>query len=266
MQKKKSLLTIAGFDPTGGAGILTDAAVFRTLGFHPLAVLTSVAVQGGSGVRSVRPLPEPFIDKELEIAFEEFQPAAVKIGMLYSPEAVNMVADFLTERSIPIVLDPVFSASGGGELLLLSALPLLEERLIPLCRIVTPNLDEAIHFLNLETIDPDQIEEAATELSQRWDCSVLLKGGHLNGDPVDVLAIEGTCEKFPHHRLQKGVRLRGTGCALSAAIAAELGDGKALKKAVSEGLRFVREAIQEAYSAGRMGEIGFLGFGGPQSK
>jgi len=255
---RPSILSIAGFDPTGGAGISTDAAVFRTLGFHPLTVLTSVAAQGGGSFAEVIPLPQSFIARELEIIAAEFQPHAVKIGMLYSGDAAEAAADYLDRHAFPIVLDPLIRSTSGGELILADAIPTIEARLIPQCTLVTPNLPEAEFFLGRQLTSLEMAKGAALQLHEKWHCGVLLKGGHLDGNPVDVLALDGGLTEFPHSRIDHQLNVRGTGCALSAAIAAGLADGKPLVKAIKSAVDFVSNALRYSYKSSRIDSIGFL--------
>ncbi len=251
-------MSVAGFDPTAGAGILVDAAVIRSFGFHPLTVLTSVAAQGSTGILEIHSLPAPLIQREFEIISREFDPQACKIGMLYSPEAVLTTAEFLSQHPLPAVLDPILKASGGGDLVTAEALDALEKHLIPHCRIITPNLTEAAAFLERDIPDRDEAMCAALDLSARWDCAVLIKGGHLSGDPCDILALDGSTTHYPHERLHGAATLRGTGCALSTAIAAGLARGYELEAAVESAVRYVQEAIRKAYQAGLRNDVRFL--------
>ncbi|MCX6639484.1 MAG: hydroxymethylpyrimidine/phosphomethylpyrimidine kinase [bacterium] len=256
--RKEALLTIAGFDPTAGAGILMDSAVFRALGFHPLAVLTSVAAQGTNGVAQVQPLSAAFIKRELQIIQDEFHLGAIKIGMLYSAGAIKAVGLFLRASELPVVLDPVLTASGGGALIVPHALRTLEKELFPYCQLITPNLDEAESFSGTRLITITDMETCAGKLSKRWGCAVLLKGGHLQGEVVDVLADNGKITRFPHQRQREGLNVRGTGCALAAAVAAFLSKGIPLSEAVGAGIRFVESALAGAYSTGYSSNVGFL--------
>jgi hydroxymethylpyrimidine/phosphomethylpyrimidine kinase len=255
---KKALLSIAGFDPTGGAGILIDAVVFRALDFHPLAVLTSVAAQGATGVRQVMSLPDSFIRNELDIIQTEFRPAAVKIGMLFSVEAVRIVSEFIREQDVPIVLDPLIAASSGGSLIDKKALSELENNLIPHCTIATPNIPEVSHFLKRDIPNLEEMETAAVDLSSKWGCAVLLKGGHLSTDSVDMMAVGGKCTRFPHTRVSFSGKIRGTGCVLSSALAGFLTKGYNLEKAVAAAIDFTVMRIQNLYSASKIADIEFL--------
>jgi len=258
---RTAILSIAGFDPTGGAGILTDAAVFRALGFHPLTVLTSVAAQGATRVAQVHALPDDLLICQLEIIAAEFKPTAVKVGMVYEPSTVEVVTAFIRALKIPAVLDPVMKSTSGGDLVKSETLPLLESLLIPVCRLVTPNLAEAGYFLDREITSVSEAREAAQELSWLWNTPVLLKGGHLSGDPVDVLAEGDSLQAFPYARVAPEVNLRGTGCALSAAIAAGLARGLELYSAVVFARDFLQKAVQDHYLAASDPATGFLDFG-----
>jgi len=258
--RRPAILSIAGFDPTAGAGILTDAAVFRALGFHPLAVLTSVAAQGASGVAQIRSLPEEFIQRQLDVVAAEFNPAGVKIGMLYGLPAVKVVTAFLSSRKILAVLDPLIWASSGKGLIRPSALSLLARRLMPLCRVITPNLVEAEYFLQRPVGDVESCEHAARELARRWKTAVLLKGGHLPGDPVDVLVEGDRVYRFLHPRIAPGIKFRGTGCALSSALAVGIAKGKKLTEAVEFAGDFVREVLTKHYLAAADETIGFMDY------
>lgn len=256
--RRSALLSIAGFDPTGGAGVIADAAVFRTLGFHPLTTLSSVAAQNSIQVEAVQPLTGEFIARELSLTASEFSICAVKIGMLYSVEAVEVVAAFLQASRLPAVLDPVMKATSGGDLADPEAIPLLESRLIPLCRIVTPNLAEAEYFLGHSVSSLEEAQQAVQELSWLWDTAVLLKGGHFSGDPVDVLAEGKEITTYPHPRIAEVMNLRGTGCALSAAVAAGFGLGFDNRGAVDFAVKFIQERIGDSYISANNEMIGFL--------
>jgi hydroxymethylpyrimidine/phosphomethylpyrimidine kinase len=254
---KKAVLSIAGFDPTSGAGILVDSAVFRALGLHPLAVLTSVAAQGATSVRQTVPLPESFIRDELEIINAEFQPGAIKIGMLLSVEAVRTVSRFIQKLTVPIVLDPVITASSGGNLIDEKALSELEDTLIPRCTIITPNIPEARHFLGREIATVGELETAALELSSRWGCAVLLKSGHLKDTPVDIMANQEELTKYAHTRAATSDKIRGTGCILSSALTGFLARDYDLGKAAENAIDFTVSLIRIGYSSGMIPDVSF---------
>jgi len=265
-KRKPAILTIAGFDPTGGAGISVDSAVFRSLGFHPLTVLTSVAAQGASRVAQIQGLSGDFIRRELEIVSQEFQPRAVKIGMLYGEPAVLACADFIEKHGLSAVLDPLIWASSGRSLLRASAMRSLSQRLIPMCRLITPNLQEARYFLRMPILNLSEAAQAARWLARRWETWVLLKGGHLPGPPVDVLTDGDQVRRYPHSRIAEGTNLRGTGCALSAAAAVGLAQGKPVEEAVEFAVKFLQKAIANHYLAAQNKSVGYLHFPAGQAR
>jgi len=258
--KRPAILSIAGFDPSGGAGIIADAAVFRALRFHPLTVLTSVTAQGASRVAQIQGLTMDFIHRQLELVMEEFQPQAVKIGMIYSEAAVMACADFIEKRRLPAVLDPIMWASSGRSLIRPSALRSLSRRLVPRCRLITPNLREARVFLHVPIQTLEEAEQVAQRLARRWETWVLLKGGHLPGAPVDILTDGNQIWRFSHPRVAEGINLRGTGCALSAAAAVGLAQGKPVPEAVEFAENFIQRAIKNHYKAAKDQGVGFLGY------
>ncbi len=256
--RRSALLSIAGFDPTGGAGVIADAAVFRSLGFHPLTTLSSVAAQNSRQVEAVHPLSGEFIARELAVTVSEFTVSAVKIGMLYSAEAVEVVAAFLQASKFPAVLDPILKASSGRDLADPAAIPIMESRLMPLCRMITPNLAEAEYFLGHSISSVEEAKQAVQELSWLWSTSVLLKGGHFPGEPVDILADGKEVSIFDHTRTAETVNLRGTGCALSAAIAVGFAKGFDNRSAVDFAIQFIQDRIQDFYISAKDEMIGFL--------
>jgi hydroxymethylpyrimidine/phosphomethylpyrimidine kinase len=257
-KRRSALLSIAGFDPTGGAGVIADAAVFRTLGFHPLTTLSSVTAQNSRQVEEVHPLTGEFIARELTLTASEFSICAVKVGMLYSVEAVEVVAAFLQASQLPAVLDPVLKASSGGDLADPAAIPFMESRLMPLCRMVTPNLAEAEYFLGHPISSLEEVEQAAQELSWLWNTAVLLKGGHFPGEPVDILAEGREITTYAHSRSAETMNLRGTGCALSAAVTAGFGMGFDNRRAVDFAVKFIQDRIRDSYISANDETIGFL--------
>jgi hydroxymethylpyrimidine kinase/phosphomethylpyrimidine kinase len=258
--KRPAVLTIAGIDPTAGAGILADVSLIRALGCHPLGVLTTVTAQTAREVSQIRALPDAFVREEMKVVLEEFKIQAIKIGMIYNPDTVHVIADALEEYTGPIVLDPIVRATSGRGLVRSFALPLIEKRLMQYCSLVTPNLDEAVVFTDRKIRTLEDMEQAALTLSHRWDAPVLVKGGHVEGDPVDVLAEKGKITRFKHPRLAEGTILRGTGCALSTAIACALAKKMPLVKAVKFGIDYLQEAIEARYTTATDPDVGFLNY------
>lgn len=241
------LCTIAGSDPTGGAGLQGDLKTFAAHAVRGTAVVTAVTVQGARGVSRVLALPPDLVAEQLAVVLDEVRPQALKTGMLWDGGTVDAVAARLAAgKGAPLVVDPVLAASAGGELLEPSALPALKHRLIPLATLITPNLPEAARLLGVPPLSAREVEEAARGLLDLGCEAVLVKGGHGTGpEAVDVLATRQGVRRFALPRLP-GIDPHGTGCALSAALAARLARGVALPEAVEGAKAYVHRALAAA--------------------
>ncbi|MCG8590076.1 MAG: bifunctional hydroxymethylpyrimidine kinase/phosphomethylpyrimidine kinase [Proteobacteria bacterium] len=256
----RTALTIAGSDPTGAAGIQADLQVFRSLGVHGAAVPTALVVQDSEKVHEVLPVFPSVLLSQLRVLLADFTPDAIKIGALGSDDVVRNVILALggLERPVPVVLDPVLFASDGTPLLERRAWPSLRE-LCSFATLLTPNLPETEALSGRETGSRQACEAAARSLLEELGAqAVLVKGGHRDGDADDLLlAREG--DGFATHWLESerlpGGPVRGTGCALSSAIAASLAKGSALVEAVEAGRAFVRSALARAEAVGRGGRF-----------
>jgi hydroxymethylpyrimidine/phosphomethylpyrimidine kinase len=240
-----NLCSIAGSDPTGGAGLQGDLKTFAAQGVRGTAVVTAVTVQGARGVSRVVPIAAEVVAEQLAVVLAEVRPAAVKTGMLWDGATVQEVARVLGQApDLPKVIDPVLAASAGGALLQPDALAALRSSLLPLATVLTPNLPEAARLLGLEQISDAEADEAARALLDLGPQAVLLKGGHGSGvEAIDVLATRRGVERFGLPRIA-GIDPHGTGCALSAALAARLARGETLSAAVRAAKAYVHRAIQ----------------------
>ncbi len=245
-------LTIAGSDPSGGAGLQADLKTFTAHGVYGAAVITAVTAQNSGGVRAVHPLPPAIVAAQLAAVLEDIPFTAVKIGMLATAEIIAVVAEQLRLHPPPaFVLDPVMLSTSGHPLLLPDAVDILRKHLLPFATLITPNLPEAAVLLACEAIaDPS---EAARELLALGAGAVLLKGGHASGEElVDVLLTrERTEPHLYHHRRLDTPHTHGTGCALSAAIAARLARGVPLIEAVEGAIAWLQQAIALAWPPGQ---------------
>jgi hydroxymethylpyrimidine/phosphomethylpyrimidine kinase len=252
----QSALSIAGSDPTGGAGLQADLQVFQSLGVHGAAVPTALTIQDGLRIGQVLPVFPTALLEMLRTTLDAVRPAAIKIGMLGTDDAVrNTTLALARLEDVPVVIDPVLAASDGS--------PLLERRAHPALRnlafgraLLTPNWPEAEALIGDALPRRRDGEAAAHQLLEDLELgAILLKGGHLEGNPDDFLVWraggpgqgEIHCEWLPGERLP-GAPVHGTGCALSAAITAGLALGKDLFEAVVEARRFVHEAIEKAHT------------------
>jgi hydroxymethylpyrimidine/phosphomethylpyrimidine kinase len=242
------VLSIAGSDSGGGAGIQADLKTFAALGCYGMTAITAITVQNTLGVSAVHALPPETVSAQIAAVMDDIGADAVKIGMLHSPEIVRVVAEALRHYGVRhVVLDPVMVATSGDRLIAPETVQVMVHELFPLTSVVTPNLDEAAALLGREIESAGQLEAAARDLLALGAPAVLLKGGHLQGDTViDVLAWrEGEVQRLQSARIASR-NLHGTGCTLSSAIAAHLALGETLPRAVA----LAREYILQAIAAG----------------
>jgi hydroxymethylpyrimidine/phosphomethylpyrimidine kinase len=245
------LLTVAGSDSGGGAGIQADLKTFAAHGAYGLSVLTAVTAQDTRGVHAVHEVPPEIVAAQLDAVLEDIGVDANKIGMLGGATVTRVVTSRLARlRGVSIVLDPVMVAKGGATLLRDDAVAVLREELLPLAAIVTPNLPEAERLAGLPVRTEEQRLVAARAIT-RGEAAVLVKGGHGEGDEVVDLLVKGDrVDRFVHPR-QHTRATHGTGCTLSAAIAARLARGEELRAAVAGAIGYVQRAMAAAPALGR---------------
>ena len=240
------VLTIAGSDSGGGAGIQADLKTFAALGCYGMSAITALTAQNTTGVRSIHPIPPAMLADQIDAVVEDIGVDAVKIGMLHSPEIAQTVADAIDRHQLTqVVFDPVMVATSGAVLINPEAMAVLVQAVFPRVGVITPNLDEAALLLGRAISTEAEMEEAATELLAKGASAVLLKGGHLVGDTVSDLLMQAGGEKtwMRAQRIPTS-NMHGTGCTLSAAIAAHMALGKPLINAVQSARIFVRGALE----------------------
>ncbi|MBO9645361.1 MAG: bifunctional hydroxymethylpyrimidine kinase/phosphomethylpyrimidine kinase [Pseudacidovorax sp.] len=245
-QRYARVLTIAGSDSGGGAGIQADLKTFAALGCYGMSAITALTAQNTRGVSGIHAVPAAFLKAQLQAVIEDIGVDAVKLGMLHAPEVVEVVAWAIDHYRLPnVVLDPVMVATSGDRLIAAETVERLVAELFPRAVLITPNLDEAALLVGHAIADADALEGAAAELLAQGARGVLLKGGHLPGDEVvDLLALaDGERHRFAVSRIQSR-NLHGTGCTLSSAIACGLALGKPLPQAVADARDYVRGAMQ----------------------
>ena len=252
MAERPIALTIAGSDSGGGAGIQADLKTFHAFGVFGTSAITAVTAQNTVGVRAVHPIPASVVRAQIDAVADDLRPAAIKTGMLATLELVGTVAEAIADLDLGAnyVLDPVMVASSGDRLLDRDAERAMIGRLVPLSRIVTPNLDECAILVGHAVLTVDDMEAAAGALVAEGARAALVKGGHLEGDEVaDVLHDGRELRVFRRPRIAtRGAH--GTGCTLSAAIAAGLARGRDLLPAVQDALEFVQRALASAPGLG----------------
>lgn len=245
-------LTIAGSDPSGGAGIQADLRAFAALGVAGLSAVTALTVQNSRGVLSVRPVAPEILEAQLEAILSDTRPDAVKIGMLGGAEQVRVVAAALRRFSTPnVILDPVLASTGGVPLLDELGLTLLLSELLPLCDLVTPNTDEAARLTGLTVDDAESARRAGERLLSLGARGVLIKGGHLPGAPTDwLIRPQNVALEYPQGRVHTA-HTHGTGCLLSAAIAAGRAHGDEWRLAVHGAKVTLTEALRHPVVLGQ---------------
>lgn len=250
-------LTIAGSDNGGGAGIQADLKTFQELGVYGMTVITAIAAQNTTGVQGVFPISYEGIVQQLDSTGEDFQPRAVKTGMLYSAEIIRLVAAKWQQFGwTNLVIDPVMVAKGGAPLLQQEAVQALVEELMPHALLTTPNIPEAELLTGMNITNLDEREEAAKQLVQMGTTYALIKGGHETGSGtvVDVL-YDGQSFHYLENLRVMTRHTHGTGCTFSAAITAELAKGSSVLAAVTTARAFIQAAIED--------ELGFGAGHGP---
>ncbi|MBW3469706.1 bifunctional hydroxymethylpyrimidine kinase/phosphomethylpyrimidine kinase [Arthrospiribacter ruber] len=240
------VLTIAGSDSSGGAGIQADLKTFSALGCYGMSVITATTAQNTTGVWSIHAIPVQHIREQLEAIMEDIPPLAVKIGMVNHPEVARCIADLLAKHpEIPVVFDPVMVATSGDRLIEFDTIQVLKETLFPICTLLTPNLDEATILTGIDIGETEHMEEAAKNIIEAGCKAVLIKGGHLKNEVVTDLLCQK--EQDPIKMQSEYIHtqnLHGTGCTLSSAIAAELAKGNPLPKAVKNARTYIIGAIE----------------------
>jgi hydroxymethylpyrimidine/phosphomethylpyrimidine kinase len=239
------VLSIAGSDSGGGAGIQADLKTFAALGCYGMTAITALTAQNTRGVRSIHTVPPAMLRDQIDAVIGDIGAHAVKIGMLHTPETVAVVAEAIDRHDLrKVVLDPVMVATSGAVLIETSATEVLARELLPRADLITPNLDEATLLSGRPLRTVDDMESAAAALLTRGARAVLLKGGHLPGETVvDLLLTETGAYRMEAPRIHSA-NTHGTGCTLSSAIAARLALGDPLPEAVRHGRDYVHRALR----------------------
>jgi len=244
-------LTIAGSDPSGGAGIQADLKTFSALRVYGMAAIAALTAQSTAGVASIMPIPADILKGQLDILLSDIIPDATKTGMLSTPANVELVAAKVREYGLTkLVIDPVMLSTSGASLLEPDAQPVFRKKLLPLALLITPNLDEARALTGKTVTTVEDMEEAALHIHGMGSRNVLVKGGHLAGEATDVF-FDGS--EFLHLRSERisSRHTHGSGCVLSAAITAYLALGRPVEGAIRDGKEFITKAIRNGLSLGK---------------
>lgn len=249
--KRKSVLTIAGSDCSGGAGIQADLKTMLANGVYGMSAVTALTAQNTTGVYGIMESTPEFLRNQLECIFQDIFPDAVKIGMVSSALLIEVIADELVKwKAENIVVDPVMVATSGSSLLQDEAKEALESKLLPLAAVITPNIPEAEILSGIQIDSPKKMEEAASILGTRYPGAVLIKGGHDMNDANDLLFWRGKMIWFRGERIDNP-NTHGTGCTLSSAIASNLAKGYGMEKSIERAKQYISGALGAGLDLGK---------------
>ena len=263
MSKLNIALTIAGTDPTGGAGIMADLKSFQAREVYGMAVVTSVVAQNTLGVQMIRNLDLDILEAQLKSVFDDITPDSIKTGMIANADMMKLIKKYLP-KDVPYVVDPVMVATSGDKLIDDVARKHLKEEILPLATIITPNVPEAEEIVNFKILTEDDVNRAGKFIIDEVGCkSVVIKGGNLTGEAKDYLFLnDGTKKVWTSERFKTN-HTHGTGCTFSAVIAAELAKGKSIIEAVDIGKKFITTAIKYTPELGHgNGPVNHIAFKG----
>lgn len=248
----KKVLTIAGSDSSGGAGIQADIKTIAAHKMYAMSAITALTAQNTTGVFDVLEASPDFVRRQMDAIFTDIVPDAVKIGMVSSPEIISAIAEKLKEYKVEkLVADPVMVSTSGARLLKEEAADTLKKELLPLATVITPNIPEAEILSGLSIKDASHMEQAAKKMAEIFGCAVLCKGGHMVETANDYLFTPGKGGEWFNGERIGNPNTHGTGCTLSSALACELADGRTLSEAVPCAKAYLTGALKEQLDLGK---------------
>lgn len=249
--ERKAVLTIAGSDSSGGAGIQADIKTMMANGVYAMSAITALTAQNTLGVAGILETAPEFLEQQLDCIFTDIRPDAVKIGMLCGADMIRAAAKKLREyHAVNIVLDPVMVSTSGSRLLSREAVEEMKAQMFPLADLVTPNIPEGEVLTGKRIESPEDMEKAAETIACTYGCAVLLKGGHQAGSADDLLYRDGSFRWYPGRRIANPNN-HGTGCTLSSAIASNLAKGFSMEEAVERAKKYISGALEAMLDLGR---------------
>lgn len=247
----KKVLTIAGSDCSGGAGIQADLKTMATNGVYGMSVITALTAQNTTGVSGVMEVSGDFVKKQIDMVFTDIYPDAIKIGMVSSADLIDVIAERLNFYGAKnIVVDPVIVATSGSKLINDDAIDILKSRLFKIADVITPNIYEGSILANMEIKNKEDMEKAIIKINNEFECSVLLKGGHSVNDANDLLCENGKLTWFEAERIEN-FNTHGTGCTLSSAIASNLAKGNELYSSIKMAKSYISSALEYGLDLGK---------------
>lgn len=251
LMKKKTALTIAGSDSSGGAGIQADIKTMQANGVYAMSAITALTAQNTTGVTGIMEVSPEFLEQQLDAVITDIRPDAVKIGMVSSEELIKMISKKLKEYHLKnIVVDPVMVATSGSRLISETAIDTLKTQLLPMATVITPNIPEAEVLAEMEIRSEDDMVEAAKKIHEMYHCAVLCKGGHSLNDANDLLYQDGEATWF-HGKRINNPNTHGTGCTLSSAIASNLAKGYSLEESIHRAKEYISGALEAMLDLGK---------------
>lgn len=248
---RKTALTIAGSDSSGGAGIQADIKTMMANGVYAMSAITALTAQNTTGVTGIMTVTPEFLGMQVDAVFSDIYPDAVKIGMVSSAELIHVIAEKLRRyQAKNVVVDPVMVATSGSRLMDEDAIETLKRELFPLARLLTPNIPEAEVIAGQKIANAADMERVAEQIGKTYGCAVLVKGGHQLNDANDLLWVEGALRWFNGERIDNP-NTHGTGCTLSSAIASNLAKGKTLEEAVKDAKEYLSEVLAAMLDLGK---------------
>jgi len=236
------LLCVGGFDPTASAGIITDSITCRNIGVAHVALISALTTQNSGGFWGVEITPEKVFNAQFEKLLEDYSPKVIKTGMLPAKYQIDIIADYTRGSETLLVVDPVKYTSTGGELVADEVYEHLLEKLLPLCYLITPNIPEGEMITSRKINDVEDMIKATESIKDLGPYAVYLKGGHLDGEIIDILAYEGKISRF-ESKVPVKKNLRGTGCKFASALASYIMLEKELVKACGRAKNYIEEVL-----------------------
>lgn len=247
----KTALSIAGSDTIGGAGIQADIKTMTANGVYAMTAITALTAQNTLGVSGVFPVSPEFLGQQIDAVFTDIFPDAVKTGMVYSSDIIKTIAEKLKHyNAVNIVVDPVMISTSGSRLIDEDAVDTMKKYLFPIASLVTPNIPETEAISGIDIKNSDDMIKAARSISEKYNCSVLCKGGHSINDANDLLYHDGSAKWFCSERIDNP-NTHGTGCTLSSAIASSLAKGYDIEKSVESAKKYISGAMSSMLDLGK---------------
>lgn len=247
----KKILTIAGSDCSGGAGIQADIKTITVHNMYGMSVITALTAQNTTGVYGIEEISKEFVCSQIDCIYKDIEPDSVKIGMVANKEIIEGIAERLSFYNAKnIVLDPVMVSTSGSKLVSDEAISTLIEKLMPLAKVITPNIKEAEVLCGFKIENTEDMIKAGKQIAQNLNVSVLVKGGHLSDDAIDILYDDGKIKYFKSERINNP-NTHGTGCTLSSAIACNLAKGKSLEESIKNAKEYLTGAIKANLDIGK---------------